>query len=232
MWPASWTGYCTSKNAVSDAHWRSMGGPQNLCWCDSKEQNLCPERKENLGNTPTFNCLSYPGPYNIGFLQCFQCITHSFLPNNTHALLPTIKLHGAISFLKADDNSSACKKLLAFKAPKINYRVDKSHPMQLVLRATWVQFICLNTRNSHERERKKERERGDRTVTYAVRMLKMLIYYLKWTSKYGGKSLGIASFRISCKPEVPNHPWNDEFCAVWGKGFVIIPYNARQLLPA
>ena len=139
---------------------------------------------------------------------------------------------------KADDNSSAWKKLLAFKAPKINYRVHKSQAMQLVLWATWVQFICLITRTRHGGRKKKKKKQTnkqtnkDRTVICAVLMLKMFIYYLKWTSKYRVKSLWIAYFRISFKPEVPNHPWSDELCAVLGKGSVIIPYNAWKLLLA
>jgi len=36
---------------------------------------------------------------------------------------------------------------------------------------------------------KRERERKERTVICAVLMLKMFIYYLKWTSKYRDKSL-------------------------------------------
>jgi hypothetical protein len=81
-------------------------------------------------------------------------------------------------------------------------------------------------------EEEEKKKRKDRTVICAVLTLKMLIYYLEWTSKYRGKSLWIAYFRIPCKPEVPNHPWSDEFCAVRGKRLVIIPYNAWQLLPA
>lgn len=101
----------------------------------------------------TFNCLSYPGPYTIGSLQCFQCITHSFLPNNAHALLPPIKLHGAKSILKGRRYiAQLARNSLHLRHPRL------SQPMQLVLWATWVQFICLNTRTRQGGGEKTERQ--------------------------------------------------------------------------